>query len=227
MDTAVADAVELATILVTDLVGSTRLATSVGPARADELRDEHFAVSAGGDRRVGRSRVQGHRRRPDGRLQLRVGGGAVCGVDAAPHRAPLSARRAEAAGAYRPRRGRVDDQGRELLRDAVDRGCAPLRPGRACRHPGLTRRANARHPARRHPFRVRRRARAEGVPRAGRGIRRPVDSARGRGRRRRRLAVARIDALGAASRIRRPGHGTRKSSSEHGTRRAQARARWC
>ena len=39
-----AESIELATILVTDLVGSTRLATSVGPVRADELRDEHFDV---------------------------------------------------------------------------------------------------------------------------------------------------------------------------------------
>jgi class 3 adenylate cyclase len=38
------ESVELATILVTDLVGSTRLANAVGPVRADELRDEHFAV---------------------------------------------------------------------------------------------------------------------------------------------------------------------------------------
>jgi class 3 adenylate cyclase len=38
------ESIELATILVTDLVGSTRLETSVGPVRADELRDEHFAV---------------------------------------------------------------------------------------------------------------------------------------------------------------------------------------
>jgi class 3 adenylate cyclase len=36
------ESVELATILLTDLVGSTRLANSVGPARADELREEHF-----------------------------------------------------------------------------------------------------------------------------------------------------------------------------------------
>jgi class 3 adenylate cyclase len=36
--------IELATILVTDLVGSTRLATSVGPVRADQVRDEHFSV---------------------------------------------------------------------------------------------------------------------------------------------------------------------------------------
>ena len=40
----VSESVELATILLTDLVGSTRLATAVGPVRADQLRDEHFAV---------------------------------------------------------------------------------------------------------------------------------------------------------------------------------------
>jgi class 3 adenylate cyclase len=40
----VAESVELATILLTDLVGSTRLATSVGPVRADELREEHFTL---------------------------------------------------------------------------------------------------------------------------------------------------------------------------------------
>ena len=39
-----AESIELATILLTDLVGSTRLATSVGPVRADELREEHFAL---------------------------------------------------------------------------------------------------------------------------------------------------------------------------------------
>ena len=38
------ESVELATILLTDMVGSTRLATSVGPVRADELREEHFAL---------------------------------------------------------------------------------------------------------------------------------------------------------------------------------------
>jgi class 3 adenylate cyclase len=38
------ESIELATILITDLVGSTRLANAVGPARADELRDEHFGV---------------------------------------------------------------------------------------------------------------------------------------------------------------------------------------
>jgi class 3 adenylate cyclase len=40
----VAESVELATILLTDLVGSTRLATSIGPVRADQLREEHFGL---------------------------------------------------------------------------------------------------------------------------------------------------------------------------------------
>jgi class 3 adenylate cyclase len=35
----VSESVALATILLTDLVGSTRLATSVRPVRADELRE--------------------------------------------------------------------------------------------------------------------------------------------------------------------------------------------
>ncbi|HXW58884.1 MAG TPA: AAA family ATPase, partial [Solirubrobacteraceae bacterium] len=39
-----AESIELATILLTDLVGSTRLATSVGPVRADQLREEHFGL---------------------------------------------------------------------------------------------------------------------------------------------------------------------------------------
>ncbi|MGH2865774.1 MAG: ATP-binding protein [Solirubrobacteraceae bacterium] len=41
------ESVELATILLSDLVGSTRLATSVGPVRADELREEHFELLRG------------------------------------------------------------------------------------------------------------------------------------------------------------------------------------
>jgi class 3 adenylate cyclase len=36
--------VELGTIWLVDLVGSTRLATSVGPVRADELRDQYFRL---------------------------------------------------------------------------------------------------------------------------------------------------------------------------------------
>ncbi len=39
-----AESVEVATILLTDLVGSTRLSTSVGPRRADQLREEHFGL---------------------------------------------------------------------------------------------------------------------------------------------------------------------------------------
>jgi class 3 adenylate cyclase len=40
----VAEAVELATILLTDMVGSTHLAGSVGPVHADHLREEHFTL---------------------------------------------------------------------------------------------------------------------------------------------------------------------------------------
>ena len=38
------ESVELATILLVDLVGSTRLETAVGPVRADELLDEYFGL---------------------------------------------------------------------------------------------------------------------------------------------------------------------------------------
>ena len=39
-----AESVELRTIWLVDLVGSTRLATLVGPVRADELREEYFTL---------------------------------------------------------------------------------------------------------------------------------------------------------------------------------------
>ncbi len=38
------ESVELATVLLTDLVDSTRLANALGPRRADKLREEHFAL---------------------------------------------------------------------------------------------------------------------------------------------------------------------------------------
>ena len=40
----VAESVELCTIYLVDLVGSTALATSLGPARTDDLRDEYFGL---------------------------------------------------------------------------------------------------------------------------------------------------------------------------------------
>jgi class 3 adenylate cyclase len=42
--TQVSGSVQLATILLTDLVGSTKLASEIGPARTDELRDEFFGL---------------------------------------------------------------------------------------------------------------------------------------------------------------------------------------
>ncbi len=52
-----AESVELVTILLTDLVDSTRLANSVGPVRSDQLHDEHFellrdAIASAGGREV-------------------------------------------------------------------------------------------------------------------------------------------------------------------------------
>src|ERR1700689_3839088 len=47
MGAVVSESVELATILLTDLVGSTRLATSVGPGRADELMRQYFGLLRG------------------------------------------------------------------------------------------------------------------------------------------------------------------------------------
>lgn len=49
--------VELGTIYLVDLVGSTQLATSVGPVRWDELREEFFgllrdAIDGSGARRL-------------------------------------------------------------------------------------------------------------------------------------------------------------------------------
>ena len=126
----VSESIELATILVTDLVGSTRLATSVGPARADELRDEHFALLREAIGASGGRRVQEHRRRADGGVQLRVGGGAVRGVDAAAVRAPLPAApsrscRCGSAWARASRRSRTATT--SGCRRSRRRGCATRR----------------------------------------------------------------------------------------------------
>ena len=53
----------LVTILFTDLVGSTELASDLGDVAADELRREHFAVAARGGRGDRRHRGEDDRRR--------------------------------------------------------------------------------------------------------------------------------------------------------------------
>ena len=93
-----------------DVVGEFRRPCSRGRAAGRALR----RIARGG-RRVRRARVQEHRRRDDGRFQLCVGGGAVCGVHATADRAPLSAVGAEAAGAHRSGCGRIDGPGREYF----------------------------------------------------------------------------------------------------------------
>jgi len=42
--------IEVVGVLFTDLVGSTGLSSRIGPSAAEELRREHFALLAGGDR---------------------------------------------------------------------------------------------------------------------------------------------------------------------------------
>ena len=87
------ESIELATILLTDLVGSTRLATTVGPAVADALREEHFGVLREAIALVRWAGGEEHGRRPDGRVLLRLGGGPLCSVDSAAVRAALPPRR--------------------------------------------------------------------------------------------------------------------------------------
>ena len=120
-----AELVELATIWLVDLVGSTRLATSVGPARADELRAEFFACCAKRSmRRAARSSrtramvVRG--------VLVGVGGGEVCGVDAAVVRAALSRR-----GAAVARTDRVGT-GESTVKDGDYFGMPSIEAARLC-----------------------------------------------------------------------------------------------
>ena len=134
-----AESVELATILLTDLVGSTRLATSVGPVRADELREEHFellrdAIASSGGREV--------KNTGDGLMVAFSSASAA--VECAVAMQQLFERRyRDAEQALHVRvglgGGRVDGQGRGLLRDALDRGGAAVRGGSRGRDSGLGR----------------------------------------------------------------------------------------
>ena len=85
-----AESVELGTIYLVDLVGSTQMATSVGPVRGDELRDEYFGLLREAIEASGGTGVQEHGRWVVRGVQLGVGGSQVCGVDAAVVRAALS-----------------------------------------------------------------------------------------------------------------------------------------
>jgi hypothetical protein len=51
-------AVETVTVLITDLVGSTGLASRVGPAAADDLRHEHFTLLRDAVRAAGGEEVK-------------------------------------------------------------------------------------------------------------------------------------------------------------------------
>ena len=122
----VSESIELATILVTDLVGSTRLETSVGPARADELRDEHFAVLR---EAIGAS--GGHEFRNTGDGLMVAFNSASAAVQCAVSMQQLFERRYRRAEQKLQVRiglgaGESTVQDGELLRDAVDRGGAAV-----------------------------------------------------------------------------------------------------
>ena len=191
------ESIELATILVTDLVGSTRLETSVGPVRADELRDEHFALLR---EAIGAS--GGHEFKNTGDGLMVAFSSASAAVQCAVSMQQLFERR------YRRAEQKLHVRiglgaGESTVQDGDYFGMPSIEAARLCDKapadgilvsPAVRMLASS---ARRHPFRLRRRARAEGLPRADRGIRRSVDEARRRGGRCRRLAAAGAVAIGA------------------------------
>ena len=110
-----AESVDLATILLTDLVGWTRLANSVGPVRADQLREEHFELL--------RDALASSR----GKEVKTTGDGLMFAFPSASEAVRFAVamqqgferryrqRRAGPARADRARGGRVDGQGRRLF----------------------------------------------------------------------------------------------------------------
>ena len=140
------ESVELATILLTDLVGSTRLANSVGPVRADELREEHFellrdAIASSGGKEV--------KNTGDGLMVAFTSASAA--VKCAVAMQQLFERRyrdAEQGLHVRIGLGAGESTvaGRGLLRHALDRGGSAVRAGAHGRHPRLRARQDARGP---------------------------------------------------------------------------------
>ena len=122
--------VETVTIVITDLVGSTGLASRVGPAVADELRHEHFALLRDGIEESGGREVKNM---GDGLMFVfpSTTGAVDCAIAhaAAPGEAQQGRHRA-AAGADRHRHGGGHRRGRRLLRHADHRGGAAVRQGR-------------------------------------------------------------------------------------------------
>lgn len=142
------ESVELATILLTDLVGSTRLATSVGPVRADELREEHFALLRDAIADCGGKEVKNT---GDGLMIAFTSASAA--VKCAVAMQQLFERRYRNSEQGMHVRiglgaGGVNRQGRGLLRNALDRGGSAVRAGALGRHPRLWAREDARRPLR-------------------------------------------------------------------------------
>ena len=132
-----AETVELGTIYLVDLVGSTQLATSVGPVRSDEMRGQFFgllreAIDASGGREF--------KSTGDGLMVAFASASAAVGCAVLTQQV-FERRYRGAEQRLRVRIGlgtgesTVKDGG--LLRDARDRGGAVVRPGAGGRDPRL------------------------------------------------------------------------------------------
>ena len=206
------ESIELATILVTDLVGSTRLATSVGPVRADELRDEHFAVLR---EAIGASGGREFRSTGDGLMvAFRSASAAVRCAVSMQQLIERRYRRAEEKLQVRIGLG----AGESTVQNGEYFGMPSIEAARLCdKAPAegiLVSPAVRMLASRLDGIRLDSvgRARVEGVPRACRGIRRSVDQARRRGSRCRRLAGAGAVAIRAEDGVR----GSRWGASANG-----------
>ena len=123
--------------------------------------------------------------------------------------------------------------GESTVKDGDYFGMPSIEAARLCaqapigRDPRLGAGQDARGPLRGSRVRVRRRARAEGLSRAGGGVLGVLGAARRGGGRRRRLAAARRAALGAAGLVRRARRGARRARGGDERSPARGSARWC
>ena len=125
------------TVLFTDLVGSTELASSLTPEAGDEVRHKHFSALRQAIATSGGTEVKNL---GDGLMVVFPAASAAlsCAV------AMQQAVHRDNAGADRPlglrvglSAGRGDQGGRRLLRRPGHRGSPPLCPGRGWPDPGL------------------------------------------------------------------------------------------
>ncbi len=156
----------LITILFTDLVGSTELASELGDAAADDLRREHFASLREAVAATGGTEVKTIGDALDGVVPRRCRRDRGRRDHAARGRASQpQARRDPPRDARRDQRGRRDVRGRRLVRYTGRRVVAPLHRGERRADPRERHRARAGRHAHRPRAAIAGRARLEGPAR--------------------------------------------------------------